>query len=158
MGSSTGVRHERSEQHSSPRVEGSTPVRGNFFADFFSLIQFWQIWQNDLFTENLEWVICTVVWLGNYEKMQMKGIKDTNYVDVLINYVNIALWLGNYKKVQMKGFIDTWLHTAIIDYNLWKPYHNSFFCPIRWIGPIRQGLLKKLEWIPPSCSHVHRKG
>ena len=37
MGSSTGVRHERQEVSStvSPRVEGSTPVRGNFFADFF---------------------------------------------------------------------------------------------------------------------------
>ena len=42
MGSSTGVRHERQEVSStvSPRVEGSTPVRGNFFADFFSLIQY----------------------------------------------------------------------------------------------------------------------
>ena len=27
----------------SPRVEGSSPVRGKFFAKFFSLIQFWQI-------------------------------------------------------------------------------------------------------------------
>ena len=31
-------------------------VTGNFFAEFFSLIQFWQIWQNDLFTDKLEWV------------------------------------------------------------------------------------------------------
>ena len=54
MGSSTGVRHEtRSEQHS-PRVGGSTPVRGKFFAEFFSaLIQFWHRCQNDLFTEKL---------------------------------------------------------------------------------------------------------
>ena len=45
MGSSTVVRHERQEMSStvSPRVEGSTPVRGKFFAEFFSLIQFWQI-------------------------------------------------------------------------------------------------------------------
>ena len=28
----------------------------SFFAEFFSLIQFWQIWQNDLFKENLEWI------------------------------------------------------------------------------------------------------
>ena len=37
MGSSTDVRHERQEMSStvSPRVEGLTPVRGNFFADFF---------------------------------------------------------------------------------------------------------------------------
>ena len=58
MGSSTGVRYERQEVSStvSPRVEGSSPVRGKFFAEFFSLIQFWQIWQNDLFQENLEWI------------------------------------------------------------------------------------------------------
>ena len=33
MGPSTGVRHERQEVSStvSPRVEGSTPVRGSFF-------------------------------------------------------------------------------------------------------------------------------
>ena len=45
MGSSTVVRHERQEVSStvSPRVEGSTPVKGNFFADFFILTQFWQI-------------------------------------------------------------------------------------------------------------------
>ena len=37
MGSSTGVRHERQEVSStvSPRVNGSTPVRGKFFADIF---------------------------------------------------------------------------------------------------------------------------
>ena len=37
MGSSTGVRHERQEVSStvSPRVESSSPVRGNFFVDFF---------------------------------------------------------------------------------------------------------------------------
>ena len=36
----------------SPRGEGSSYVRG---IDVFSaLIQFWQIWQNDLFTEKLE--------------------------------------------------------------------------------------------------------
>ena len=60
MGSSTGVRHERQEVSStvSPMVEDSTPARSNFFADFFSLIQFWQISQNDLFTENLECLIC----------------------------------------------------------------------------------------------------
>ena len=57
MGSSTVVRHERQEVSStvSPRVESSSPVRGRIFADFFSLIQFWQIWQHDLFTENLEY-------------------------------------------------------------------------------------------------------
>ena len=44
MGSSTVVRHERQVCSTvNPRVEGSTPVRGNFFAEFFSLIQFWQI-------------------------------------------------------------------------------------------------------------------
>ena len=42
MGSSTVVRHEGQEVSSS-RVEGSTPVRGKFFAEFFSLIQFWKI-------------------------------------------------------------------------------------------------------------------
>ena len=33
MGSSTGIRHERQEVSSrdSPRVEGSSPVRGSFF-------------------------------------------------------------------------------------------------------------------------------
>ena len=37
MGSSTGVRHERQEvSRVSPRVEGSNPVRGKFFAEFFS--------------------------------------------------------------------------------------------------------------------------
>ena len=57
MGSSTGVRHERQEVSStvSPTVEGSTPVGGNFFAKYFSLMQFWQIWQNDLFAEKLEY-------------------------------------------------------------------------------------------------------
>ena len=37
MGSSTGVRHERQEVSStvSPRVEGSNPVGGKFFAEFF---------------------------------------------------------------------------------------------------------------------------
>ena len=35
MGSSTGVRHERQEVSSSPRVEGSSPVGGKFFAEFF---------------------------------------------------------------------------------------------------------------------------
>ena len=61
MGSSTVVRHEiRSEQHS-PRVESSSPVRGKFFAEFFSLIQFWQIWPNDLFTGKLEcWSMVTL--------------------------------------------------------------------------------------------------
>ena len=54
MGSSTGVRHER--QAVNPRVGGSTPVRGEFFAEFFSaLIQFWHRCQNDLFTEKLEY-------------------------------------------------------------------------------------------------------
>ena len=45
MGSSTVVRHEIQEVSStvSPRVKGSTPARGKFFAEFFSLIQFWQI-------------------------------------------------------------------------------------------------------------------
>ena len=45
MGSSTVVRHERQEMSStvSPRVGGSNPVRGNFFAEFILLIQFWQI-------------------------------------------------------------------------------------------------------------------
>ena len=60
MWSSTGVRHERQEVSStdSPGVESSIPVRGKFFAEFFSaLIQFWQIWQNDLFTEKLVFVV-----------------------------------------------------------------------------------------------------
>ena len=37
MGSSTVVRHKGQQVSStvSPRVEGSNPVRGNFFADFF---------------------------------------------------------------------------------------------------------------------------
>ena len=37
MVSSTGVRHERQEVSStdSYRVEGSSPVRGRFFAEFF---------------------------------------------------------------------------------------------------------------------------
>ena len=48
MGSSTGVRHDRQE------VSSTSPVRGNFFAEFFSLIQFWHPCQNDLFTEKLE--------------------------------------------------------------------------------------------------------
>ena len=41
MGSSTGAIHERQEMSStvSPRVEGSSPVRGKFFAELFSLIQ-----------------------------------------------------------------------------------------------------------------------
>ena len=43
------------------------------------------------------------MWLGNYEKTQMKGILD-NYVSM--NYVNLVIWLGNYEKVQMKEFID----------------------------------------------------
>ena len=36
MGSSTGVRHERQEVSSTdnPRVEGSSPVEGSFFAEF----------------------------------------------------------------------------------------------------------------------------
>ena len=39
----------------SPRVEGSTPVRGKFFAEFFSaLTQFWHRCQNDLFMEKLD--------------------------------------------------------------------------------------------------------
>ena len=43
MGSSTVVKHERQEVISTvcPRVESSSPIRGKFFADFFSaLIQF----------------------------------------------------------------------------------------------------------------------
>ena len=55
------VRHERHEVSStdSHGVKGSTPVRGKFFAEFSSaLIQFWQICQNDLFTEKLGCVIC----------------------------------------------------------------------------------------------------
>ena len=48
MGSSTGVRHERQEV-SSPRVEGSSPVRGSFFLlNLFALIQFWHRCQIDL--------------------------------------------------------------------------------------------------------------
>ena len=44
MGSSTGVRHERQEVSSTPRVEGSSPVRGSFFffeklLNLFGLIQ-----------------------------------------------------------------------------------------------------------------------
>ena len=56
MESSTGVRYERQEVSStvSPWVEGSTPVRGKFFADFFSLIQVWHRCQNNLFTGKLE--------------------------------------------------------------------------------------------------------
>ena len=55
MGSSTVVRHERQEVSSivSPRDEGSSPVRGKFFAQFFSLIQFWQNLTE--FTGKLEW-------------------------------------------------------------------------------------------------------
>ena len=36
MGSSTGVRHERQEVSSTdnPRVKGSNPATGNFFAEF----------------------------------------------------------------------------------------------------------------------------
>ena len=51
MGSSTVVRNERQEVSStdSPRVEGSSPVRGScFLLNLFALIQFWQICQNDL--------------------------------------------------------------------------------------------------------------
>ena len=67
MGSSTVVRHERQEMSStaSPRVKGSTPVRGNFLAEFFSLKQFWQIWQNDQFTEKLDCLcnsLCELHW------------------------------------------------------------------------------------------------
>ena len=40
----------------SPMVKGSIPVRGNFFAVFFALIQFWQMWQNDLFREKQTWL------------------------------------------------------------------------------------------------------
>ena len=39
---------------SQTNVEGSTPVTGKFFAEFYSLIQLWQIWQNDQFTEKLD--------------------------------------------------------------------------------------------------------
>ena len=37
-----------------PEVGTWTPDRGKFLLHFFALIQFWQIWQNDLFTEKLE--------------------------------------------------------------------------------------------------------
>ena len=55
MGSSTGVRHEGQEVSSTvlgSRVQLLLEV--SFLLIFFSLIQFWQIWQNDLFTENLD--------------------------------------------------------------------------------------------------------
>ena len=42
------------------RVKGSSSVRGKFFAQIFSVIQFWQIWQNDLFKEKLEYGHCIV--------------------------------------------------------------------------------------------------
>ena len=38
----------------SPRVKSSIPVRGNFLLYFFALIEIWQIWQNDLFTDQLD--------------------------------------------------------------------------------------------------------
>ena len=42
----------------SPRVEGSNPVRGKFFAEFFfSLIQFWHRCQNDLFKGKLDYLV-----------------------------------------------------------------------------------------------------
>ena len=48
MGSSTGERHEEVSSTVSPRVEGSTPVRGNFFADFYS---------NTILADLTEWSI-----------------------------------------------------------------------------------------------------
>ena len=55
MGSSTVVRHERQEVSStvSPRVEGSSPVRGNFLAEFFFSNTILAGLKNDLFTEKL---------------------------------------------------------------------------------------------------------
>ena len=51
------MRDKRQEVSStvSPKVEGSSPVRGMFLLNFFSLIKFWRIWQNDLFTKKLEY-------------------------------------------------------------------------------------------------------
>ena len=57
MGSITEIRYEGQEESStdSPRVKGSSPVRGKFFLlNLFALIQFWQICQNDLLWGKLE--------------------------------------------------------------------------------------------------------
>ena len=51
------VRHE-TRSSDSPRVKASSPERCEVFCDFFSLIQFQQIWQNDLFTEKLKCYFC----------------------------------------------------------------------------------------------------
>ena len=54
--------------------------------------------------------------------------------------------------MQMKGIIDrfaqvlTTVSQFVSSYNLWLPYNNISFCQIRWIGPIKQGLLKKVNY------------
>ena len=72
----------------SPRVRGSTPVWDKFFADFFSLIHFWQIWQNDLFTGKLEWA-----W---HEKLRLKithsSINSTKSVQLAMEFSRILPW------------------------------------------------------------------
>ena len=110
MGSSTGVRHERQEVSStvSPRVKGSSPVRGNFYANFFPLIQFWQIWQNDLFMENLDW--CwrfSEVYLNNFSTELSSQIFDCCPRNFLIqekqngNVFSTSHWIRLVVKIQI---------------------------------------------------------
>ena len=85
MVSSTGVRHERQE------VKGSSPVRGKFFADFFSLIQFWHQCQNDLFMENLDCIFFLEVAYKGVPYQSASGIRSL--IDIFRKWVKKALEL-----------------------------------------------------------------
>ena len=52
-----------------------------FFLNFFSLIQFWQIWQNDLFTENLDWLDGLYSWsMKLWMRQHLPGVSENVYM------------------------------------------------------------------------------
>ena len=72
---------ETEPTEASHSVKGSSLFRDNFFCwTYFALIQFWLIWQNDLFTENLECYTKCLHWSCGYGFMtSSKGIHPCLY-------------------------------------------------------------------------------
>ena len=76
----------------SPKVKGSSPDRGKFFAVlhlFLATMQFWQIRQNDLFAGKLDYEPVSLQKLTLFFGLKfMKPIVWTLYFQLEINFLN----------------------------------------------------------------------
>ena len=68
---------------------------GTFWLYFFALIQFWQIWQKDLFTENLKWIHSSA---ARHLRSQQKSIHK-------INISCGSYWQSKFMIISSNGFL-----------------------------------------------------